>query len=223
MPPQDHNATHRHNGRIWDSLVRSRQRFTRPAADEDFANPLAAVDAAGWLGKSIAGLRVLCLASGGGRQSRFYAAAGAIVTVVDISGEMLALDRQVAAERGLEVQTVETSMDDLRALGAAVFDIVIHPVSTCYVPDVVSVYRQVAHVIVSGGLYISQHKQPASLQASIEPSANGYELVEPYYRQGPLPQITGSPHRESGTLVFAPLGGSVGRDVSRRLCDRGSP
>ena len=42
---------------------------------------------------------MLCLAAGGGKQSALYAAAGAEVTVVDLSPEMLALDRQVAAER----------------------------------------------------------------------------------------------------------------------------
>jgi len=26
--------------------------------------------------------------------------------------------------------------------------------------------------------------------------------VEPYYRQGPLPPVAGSPHREAGTLEF---------------------
>jgi SAM-dependent methyltransferase len=191
-----------HNRKAWDALVRDEQRFTRPAPDSDFQNPLSAVDGCGWLGESIAGRRVLCLASGGGRQSALYAAAGGIVTVVDISSEMLALDRQVAAERGLDLRTVQASMDDLSALGAAGFDLVIQPVSSCYVPDIAAVYREVARVTVPGGLYISQHKQPASLQAGALPSPHGYELVEPYYRTGPLPAVHGSAHRESGTLEF---------------------
>ena len=193
---------HEHNRRAWDARVRSAARFTRPAADAEFRDPLAAVDPAGWLGGSIAGRHVLCLAAGGGRQSALYAAAGARVTVVDISGEMLTLDRQVAAERGLELRTVETSMDDLSAFASGEFDIVIHPVSTCYVANVMEVYRQVARVVAPGGLYISQHKQPTSLQTSVEPSPRGYEIIEPYDRQGPLPAVVGSPHREEGTLEF---------------------
>ena len=166
-----------HNRQAWDARVRAGGPFhAAGAATRSLRNPLAAVDAAGWLGASIAGRRVLCLAGGGGRQSALYAAAGAQVTVVDISGEMLALDRQVAAERGLELRTVEASMDDLSALAPASFDIVIQPVSTCYVPDVGDVYRQVARVLVAGGLYVSQHKQPASLQAAVEPSPRGYEI-----------------------------------------------
>jgi SAM-dependent methyltransferase len=196
------NAPYDHNRRAWDARVRAGERFTRPAPDEEFADPLAAVDAAGWLGGDISGRRVLCLAAGGGRQSALYAAAGAQVTVVDLSAEMLALDRQVAAERGLDIRTVEASMDDLSALAPGGFDIVVQPVSTCYVPDVAAVYRQVARVIVAGGLYISQHKQPASLQASRDPSPRGYEIVEPYYRRGPLPQEAASSHREAGTLEY---------------------
>jgi SAM-dependent methyltransferase len=191
-----------HNRRAWDQLVEQRQRHTKPARDDDFVQPLAAVNADGWLGESIAGKRVLCLAAGGGRQSALYAAAGAMVTVVDLSPAMLALDREVASERNLNVRTVEASMDDLSMLPPAEFDIVIQPVSTCYVPDIGRVYREVARVCSSGGLYVSQHKQPASLQADLRPGARGYELVEPYYRQGPLPAVFGSQHREPGTLEY---------------------
>lgn len=191
-----------HNRRAWDARARAGDQFTCPARDEHFRDPLSAVDADRWLGASIAGKQVLCLAAGGGRHGPLYAAAGARVTVVDVSPQMLALDRQVAAERGLDVRTVEASMDDLAALAPASFEIVVQPVSTCYVPNVERVYRQVARVLAGGGLYISQHKQPVSLQAAVAPSQRGYVLAEPYYRSGPLPEVAGSPHREEGTLEF---------------------
>jgi SAM-dependent methyltransferase len=202
LDPTPPSPVHEHNRRAWDARVRRSDVFTRPASDDDFRNPLPVIDRQGWLGASIAGRRVLCLASGGGSQSALYAAAGARVTVVDISSEMLALDRQVAAERNLEVEAIQASMDDLAALATAVYDLVIQPVSSCYVPDVLQVYREVARVIKAGGLYISQHKQPGSLQASTRPAGRGYELTEPYYRSGPLPDVVGSPHREPGTLEF---------------------
>jgi SAM-dependent methyltransferase len=191
-----------HNRRAWDVLVRQGQRFTRPAPDNDFQDPLCKVDQRGWLGASIAGKRLLCLAAGGGKHSVLYAAAGAQVTVVDLSPAMLALDRAVAAERGFDLRIVEASMDDLSMLEAAEFDLVIHPVSTCYVPNILTVYREVARVMAAGGVYISQHKTPTSLQTGSEPSAHGYELTEPYYRSGPLPPVLGSPHREPGTWEF---------------------
>lgn len=183
-------------------MVRQKQRFTRPAVDEDFREPLKVVDQLGWLGADIRGLRVLCLAAGGGRQGPLYAAAGAIVTVVDLAPAMLELDRQVAAERGLVLRTVECSMDDLSMFTEGEFDLVIHPVSTCYVPKIQPVFDAVARVVTPGGVYISQHKTPTSLQADIEPSPRGYELIEPYYREGPLPPVMGSRHREEGTLEY---------------------
>ena len=193
---------HDHNRRAWDNLVRNKQRFTRPARDEDFINPLPRLDPLGWLGGDIRGRSLLCLAAGGGKHGALYAAVGAKVTVVDLSPAMLELDRAVAAERKLPLRTVEASMDNLAAFSPGEFDIVIHPVSTCYVPELLPVYHEIARVTGAGGLYISQHKQPASLQADVQPSSGGYELLEPYYRNGPLPEVVGSPHREPGTLEF---------------------
>lgn len=198
----DPTTPHEHNRRAWDGMVRNRQRFTVPAGDEDFRNPLQTLDGLGWLGNDIRGRRVLCLAAGGGKHGPLYSAAGAVVTVVDLSPAMLELDRLVAAERKLHLRTVETSMDDLSMFEPAEFDIVIHPVSTCYLPEVEPVYRQVARVVRGGGVYVSQHKQPASLQADIKPAAVGYELVEPYYRRGPLPPVSGSLHREEGAWEY---------------------
>jgi SAM-dependent methyltransferase len=191
-----------HNRRAWDEMAARGQRFTRAAADEDFVNPLATVDQVGWLGGEIRGMRLLCLAAGGGKHGPLYAAAGAIVTVVDISPAQLELDRAVAAERRIELRTVEASMDDLSMFAAGEFDVIIQPVSTCYVPDIGSVYREVSRITRAGGLYISQHKSPTSLQADVQLSARGYELIEPYYRGGPLPPVVGSPHREEGTLEY---------------------
>jgi SAM-dependent methyltransferase len=178
------------------------QRFTRAAADGDFVNPLATVDQVGWLGGDIRGKRLLCLGAGGGKHGPLYAAAGAVVTVVDISPAQLELDREVAAERRLELVTIEVSMDDMSMLASGEFDIVIQPVSTCYLPEIGPVYREVARVTRAGGLYISQHKSPTSLQADVKPATQGYELTEPYYRTGPLPPVVGSPHREEGTLEY---------------------
>jgi SAM-dependent methyltransferase len=193
---------HDHNRRAWDDMVRERQRFTVPARDEDFVEPLVKLDPLGWLGGDIRGRRLLCLAAGGGKHGPLYAAAGADVTVADLSGAMLELDRQVAAERRIPLRTVMVSMDDLSAFVAGEFDVVIHPVSTCYVPSVLPVYREVARVLRGGGLYISQHKQPASLQAGTQPARWGYEIAEPYYRTGPLPTVAGSLHREEGTFEY---------------------
>ena len=149
-PAANSDAVREHNRRAWDAMVDQQKPLARPAKDDEFANPLQTVDGAGWLGGDIRNWRVLCLAAGGGRQGPLYAAAGAHVTVVDLSPKMLELDRQVAAERKLEIETVETSMDQLSMFADRTFDLVIHPVSTCYLPDVRSVYREVARVTRPG-------------------------------------------------------------------------
>lgn len=200
MEPSDN---HWHNKAAWDRLAKNQDRLAKPARDIDFADPLASVDGPGWLGGDIKGKRVLCLAAGGGRQGPIYAAAGGIVTVVDISPAMLELDRIVAAERQLKLVTVEASMDDLSALGDASFDIVIHPVSTCYVPDILKVYLEVARVTAAGGIYISQHKQPVSLQTTLDAESGGFRIQESYYRREPLPPSPRSNLiREDGTLEY---------------------
>jgi SAM-dependent methyltransferase len=94
-------------------------------------------------------------------------------------------------------------MDDLSMLAEASFDLVVQPVSTCYVPDIGQVYCQVARVTGPGGLYLSQHKQPTSLQASTLPGTQGYTINERYYRHGPLPPVLAvGEHREAGALEF---------------------
>ena len=190
------------NRKAWDRLVEKRNRFARPASDQDCHDPLGTVDGLGWLGGDVKGKELLCLAAGGGRQSAIYASAGAKVTVVDISPGMLELDREVARERRLDIKVVEASMDDLRGLPQQHFDIVIHPVSTCYVPDIQKVFVQVARVMRGNGLYISQHKSPVSLQATIRPQSEGYTLQTPYYSKDPVPKVTGTTLREEGCLEF---------------------
>jgi hypothetical protein len=116
---------------------------------------------------------------------------------------MLAQDRETAAAQGFNIRIIEGSMDDLSMLEQAYFEIVIQPVSTCYGPDVVKVSHEVARVTVPGGLYLSQHKQPVSLQASALPGPHGYTINTVYQRTEPLPLMIGnSEHRERDATEF---------------------
>ncbi|MGB8853457.1 MAG: class I SAM-dependent methyltransferase [Pirellulales bacterium] len=196
------------NARAWDRLAANRAALAQPAADQAFADPRGWLGGGGahgqsWLPERLDGLEVLCLAAGGGKHGPLYAAAGALVTVVDLSPSMLDLDRQVARERKIDLAVVQGSMDDLAMFGVGRFDLVIHPVSTCYVPDVGRVFREVARVTKAGGLYVSQHKTPASLQATLEAGPTGrYELRFPVTRVEPLPPEPPSRLREAGTHEF---------------------
>ncbi|TWT46438.1 class I SAM-dependent methyltransferase [Botrimarina hoheduenensis] len=194
------------NRQAWNELAEAGAALTTAATESDFAEPATAVDPEGWLrrglGGTLHGKRVLCLAAGGGRQGPLFAAAGADVTVVDISPAMLRRDERVAHARGLRIHLLCASMNDLGELPAGSFDAVAQPVSTCYVPDVLPVYAQVARVLRDDGLYVSQHKSPTSLQAAAHATPQGVLLKTSYYHSGPLPAAGPCRTREPGTLEF---------------------
>lgn len=198
--PAQRSAALRASQQCYDAMVANEVALCRPASDAELADPLATLDPIGWLGGTVAGKKLLCLAAGGGRQSALYATAGAHVTVVDLSAAMLELDRQVAHRRGLQLRLIQSSMDQLGMLATASFDIVVHPVSTCYLPDVAPVFGEVARVLSPGGIYVSQHKSPASLQTSHRRNgASHYWIQHAYYRSSPVPPVS-QPSSASGRL-----------------------
>ncbi|HAD62097.1 MAG TPA: class I SAM-dependent methyltransferase [Planctomycetaceae bacterium] len=190
------------NRQTWNHLADSGSLFARVATDEECQKPLKVLDGRGWLPPSVADLDVLCLASGGGWQSILYGVAGANVTVLDISESMLLLDDQEAKRRGLSIRTIQGSMDDLRMLDSSTFDIVHQPVSTCYIPDLVPMYAEIARVLRDDGIYISQHKQPTSLQISHRNERHQFVIGVEYYHQGPLPRQIDESYRESGATEY---------------------
>ena len=82
-----------------------------------------------WFPETLAGKKVLCLASGGGQQGPILAAAGADVTVFDNSTGQLEKDQYAAQRDGLEIKTVQGNMQDLSAFADASFDLIVHPCS----------------------------------------------------------------------------------------------
>lgn len=191
----------RRNQAAWNRLSDGSQ-FAKVASDEECRDPLKALDGRGWLPQSVLGMNVLCLASGGGWQSILYAAAGANVTVIDISPGMLELDRREADRRGYSVKAIEGSMDDLSMLSDATFDIVHQPVSTCYVPNITRVYEEIARVTRDGGVYISQHKQPTSAQITHRNERDHFVIGIEYFHKGPLPRVEDISYREAGAVEY---------------------
>src|SRR5690606_22018192 len=107
------------------------------------------------------GADVLCLASGGGQQGPILAAAGARVTVFDNSPAQLAQDRAVAQREGLDIRTVEGDMRDLSALEDGAFDLIFHPVSNAFAPEVRPVWREAYRVLRPGGVLLAGFANPA--------------------------------------------------------------
>lgn len=107
------------------------------------------------------GADVLCLASGGGQQTPIFAAAGANVTVLDNSPKQLAQDRLVAERESLTVETVEGDMRDLSSFAGESFDLIFHPVSNLFVPEVRPVWTEAFRVLRRGGILLAGFLNPA--------------------------------------------------------------
>lgn len=113
-----------------------------------------------WLG-DVRDKRVLCLASGGGQQAPVLAAAGARVTSFDLSDEQLTKDRSVADRERLQIVLERGHMADLARFSDSSFDLVFHPVSNVFVPDVRAVWRECRRVLVPGGRLLAAFMNPS--------------------------------------------------------------
>ena len=113
-----------------------------------------------WFPNDLHGVDILCLASGGGQQGPILAAAGANVTVFDNSPMQLAQDRMVAEREKLVLNTVEGDMRDLSAFQAGSFDLVFHPVSNVFCPEVLPVWREAYRVLRPGGVLLAGFDNP---------------------------------------------------------------
>lgn len=126
---------------------------------EIILTPTRAVPQA-WYGQ-LPGARVLGLASGGGQQVPILAAAGAKVTSFDNSDEQLSRDREVAERENLEIRFERGDMMNLSRFDAESFDLVFNPVSTIFVPDVETVWREARRVLRPGGRLLTGVMNPA--------------------------------------------------------------
>lgn len=108
----------------------------------------------------LTGLDLLALASGGGQQVPVLAAAGARVTTFDASEVQLEKDLQMAARHGLEVAAERGDMADLGRFADGSFDLIFHPVSNVFAPEVRPVWRECARVLRPGGRLLAGVMNP---------------------------------------------------------------
>ncbi|MFZ4662517.1 MAG: class I SAM-dependent methyltransferase [Caldilineaceae bacterium] len=149
----------RYNQARWEELAHARLEFTLPILDLTAEGARRRLDPEGILGV-VKGKQVLCLATGGGQQSAMFGVLGASVTVVDLSPTQLQRDEEAAAHYGYPVRTVQGDMRDLSAFANDSFDLVYQAYSLNFVPSVAPVFREVARVLRSGGLYQVQWANP---------------------------------------------------------------
>ena len=166
-----------YNRHAWDRQVEQGNPWTIPVGPEAIAaarrgdweillTPSKAVPRA-WF-PDLPGRDVLCLASGGGQQGPILAAAGARVTVLDNSPRQLAQDRAVAEREGLALTLVEGDMRELAMFAAASFDLIVHPVSNLFVPDVRPVWAEAFRVLRQGGILLAGFNNPVRYLFDVE-------------------------------------------------------
>lgn len=168
------------NRERWNALANANVEYSRPFMD------FTPKQAAGYVYryeilKDVAGLKVLCLASGGGQDSVAFGILGADVCVLDLSDTQLERDRQAALHHGLKTETIQGDMNDLSLFSDDHFDLVWQPYSVNFVPSVEPVFKEVARVLKPGGIYYLSFANPFVQALDDEAwDGDGYPLHHPY-------------------------------------------
>ncbi len=158
-----------HNRIAWNNEVKKGNQWTIPISEEQIQEakkgiikivltPFKTVPEE-WIG-NIVNKNVLCLASGGGQQGPILAAAGANVTVFDNSDKQLEQDKKIAVKYNLNIKTVKGNMQDLSIFSDDTFDLIIHPVSNCFIDDILPVWREAYRVLKKNGRLLSGFNNP---------------------------------------------------------------
>lgn len=144
-----------------------------------------------WLPSSWRGLKILGLAAGGGQQMPILAATGADVTTFDLSEEQLERDLEVCREEGLQIETLQGNMKDLSRFGDGQFNLIVNPVSTCFVDDVKTVWRECFRILSPGGVLMSGFNNPVAYALDFEAYEKGDLILKnkiPYSEPTDLPE-----------------------------------
>ena len=159
-----------HNRMAWDKEVERGNNWTVPVSEaviaaarrgewEVLLTPSQPIPRA-WF-PDLEDLEVLCLASGGGQQGPILAAAGAKLTVLDNSPKQLEQDRLVAERHALLIATVEGDMADLSRFSDQSFDLIVHPVSNIFVPEIRPVWEAAFRILRRRGVLLAGFPNPA--------------------------------------------------------------
>lgn len=196
----------KHNAISWDKQAELKNEWSRPVSSET-------VEAAkkgrweihltkkalpeSWLPNNLKDKDILCLASAGGQQAPVLAAAGANVTVFDISEKQLELDRYVAKRNDLTLKTIQGDMSDLVKIANDSFDYIIHPISNLYVPALTPVWRECYRVLRSQGVLLASFYNPILFVFEKNKELQEKGLLKPKFKL-PFSDIS---HLESSILT----------------------
>lgn len=159
-----------YNRFAWDQQVYQQNKFTVPVDHQTIINarkgdfsvfltetiPVPRT----WFPDSLSGAEILGLACGGGQQGPILAALGANVTIFDQSPAQLANDIEVANREGLHLRTMEGDMRDLSQFPDKSFDLIFHPVSNVFCPNIQPVWNESFRVLRDGGTLLAGFANP---------------------------------------------------------------
>jgi len=177
-----------YNRQAWDGYVERGSEWTIGVGPEEIERarngewqiiltPLKPVPRS-WFPTELHEKKVLGLASGGGQQGPILAAAGASVTILDNSPRQLERDRQVAQREGLTIATVQGLMEDLSMFEDASFDLIVHPVSNLFTPNVRNVWKEASRVLKRGRAILSGFLNPAQFLFDLNAMDRGEFIVK---------------------------------------------
>ncbi len=161
----------KYNSAAWDKEVESgANEWTQPVSSEVIENarngkfsivltPNIPVPR-DWFPDDLKGADILCLASGGGQQVPVLAALGANVTSFDNSNKQLTQDQVVAEREGLEISLEQGDAADLSRFEDESFDLIWHPVSNCFMPELQPVWNEAFRVLRKGGEMLAGFHNP---------------------------------------------------------------
>lgn len=152
------------NAETIDRWVEEGWEWGRPISHEDFENakngvwdvlltPTKPVPHR-WFGE-LRGRKILGLAAGGGQQMPIFAALGAECTVLDYSPRQIESERLVAEREGYDIRVIRGDMTKPLPFASGEFDLIFHPVSNCYVEEVLPIWRECFRVLKPGGVLLS--------------------------------------------------------------------
>ena len=104
---------------------------------------------------NLAKCKILGLASGGGQQMPVFAALGATCTVLDYSQKQVDSEKMVAERENYQIETIKADMTNPLPFNDCSFNMIFHPVSNCYIENVVSVWSECHRILKKGGILMA--------------------------------------------------------------------
>ncbi|WP_137789323.1 class I SAM-dependent methyltransferase [Bacillus sp. E(2018)] len=160
----------KHNSKAWDKKVEDGVSYTKAVSNDvieqsklgDWRITVTTEKPVprGWFPELLNEVKILCLASGGGQQGPVLAAAGANVTVIDISKKQLENDQLLAEANHLSLRVIQGDMCDLSMFDEGEFDLIVHPVANVFVEDISTVWKEASRVLKDRGVLISGFTNP---------------------------------------------------------------